>query len=167
MEGNKNSKPRGLLVFGAPCSGKTTFAEKFAKKFGLAYYNLADLMEDYGFSHEQILVLVEQIIKTRQTIVIEGCLDTEKSRVEIRNILRKNGYEPTLIWIQTDVATIRSRLKSKYGGVGKAKKVYEEAFATIEAPADIEFPIILSGKHTFETQSKHVVSGLADGAKKK
>jgi len=31
MEGNK-TKPRALLVFGAPCSGKTTFAEKFARK---------------------------------------------------------------------------------------------------------------------------------------
>ena len=32
----------------------------------------------------------------------------------------------------------------------------------MEAPTDIEHPIILSGKHTFETQTKHVIAGLAD-----
>ncbi|MBQ5732507.1 MAG: hypothetical protein IIV59_05080, partial [Selenomonadaceae bacterium] len=47
-------------------------AEKFAKKFGLAYYNFADLMNDHGFSYEQILVILEEILKTGQTIVIEG-----------------------------------------------------------------------------------------------
>ena len=48
MEGNK-SKPRALLIFGAPCSGKTTFAEKFANKFGLAYYDFDKIQSEYGF----------------------------------------------------------------------------------------------------------------------
>ena len=45
MEGNR-SKLRAVLVFGAPGSGKTTFAEKFAKKFNLAYYNLDEIREE-------------------------------------------------------------------------------------------------------------------------
>lgn len=161
MEGNR-VKPRALLVFGAPCSGKTTFAEKFSKKFGLAHYNLDDLKSEHGFTNENILVIVEQILKTRQTIVVEGMLDTERDRMEVRNILRKNGYTPSLIWIQTDVATIRSRLKSKFKSVSKAKKFYDTAVSEMEAPSDSEHAIILSGKHTFETQTKHVVTGLAD-----
>lgn len=161
MEGNK-SKPRGLLIFGAPCSGKTTFSKKFAKKFGLAYYDLDDLAEKNSFSRENILVMLEQILKTGQTILIEGGLKTEKDRTEIRNILRNNNYEPSLIWIQTDVTTLRSRLKSKYKNVSRAKEVYDLAVSELEAPVETEKPIILSGKHTFETQTKHVISGLAD-----
>ena len=46
MEGNKK-KLRAVLVFGAPGSGKTTFAEKFAKKFNLAYYNLDEIINLY------------------------------------------------------------------------------------------------------------------------
>ena len=122
MEGNRRNKPRALLVFGAPASGKTTFAEKFAKKFGLAYYNFADLMNDHGFSYEQILVILEEILKTGQTIVIEGSLDAEANRTEIRNIVRKAGYEPALIWVQTDISTIRQRLKTRYRSVSRAKK---------------------------------------------
>ena len=161
MEGNK-AKPRALLVFGAPCSGKSTFAEKFEKKFKLASYDLDNLVEEYGFTYEQVLIILKQILKTRQTVIIEGGLKTEKDRIEMRNMLRDQGYEPALIWIQTDVATIRSRLKSKFKSVKKAKEFYEKAIEEMEAPGENENAIILSGKHTFETQSKHVVAGLAD-----
>ncbi len=161
MEG-RNIRPRALLIFGAPCSGKTTFGEKFAKKFGLAFYDLDELKEKYSFSRENILIILEQVLKTRHTILIEGELKTEKDRDEIRTLLKNNGYEPSLIWIQTDVATIRSRLKSRFKNVAKAKEVYEKAISEIEAPTESERPIILSGKHTFETQTRHVITGLAD-----
>ena len=162
MEGNKRNKPRALLVFGAPCSGKTTFAEKFAKKFGLAYYNLSTIMSENDFSRNQILAVLEEIFKTRQTVLIEGGIDTEAERVEIRNIARACGYEPALIWLQTDVTTIRNRMKTKFRSVSKAKEVYDTAVAEMEAPTDVEHPIILSGKHTFETQTRHTITGLAD-----
>ena len=162
MEGNKKNRSRALLIFGAPACGKTTFAEKFAKKFNLAFYDLTELMEKYHFSRGSILVIIEQITKTRQTIILEGCLDTEQDRAEIRNLLRKHGYDPALVWVQTDAATIRQRLKSKYRSVTKARDAYEKAVSEIEAPVDSENPIILSGKHTFDTQVRHVVAGLAD-----
>lgn len=161
MEGNQ-SKPRALLIFGAPCSGKSTFAEKFGKKFKLANYDLDELISEHEFTRDEVFIILEQILKTRQTILIEGCLDTEKDRIEMRNLLREHGYEPSLIWIQTDVSTIRSRLKSRFKSVSKAKNFYEKTVASIEAPNENEHAIILSGKHTFETQSRHVVTGLAD-----
>ena len=161
MEGNK-SKPRALLVFGAPCSGKTTFGQKFAKKFGLAFFDFDELKEKNGFTRDDILVILELILRTRQTILIEGALRTEKDREEVRNLLRKSDYTPSLIWIQTDVSTIKNRLKTRYKDVAKAKEVYEKAITEMDAPVDHEHPIILSGKHTFETQTKHVISGLAN-----
>lgn len=161
MEGNQNNKSRALLIFGAPCSGKTAFAEKFAQKFGLAYYDLEELMKE-GFSREQILRIIELVLRTRQTILIEGGLDTEADRSEMRNMLRKHGYEPSLIWIQTDIATLRMRLKSKFRSVSKAREYFDNVTAGMEAPTDFERPIILSGKHTFETQTKHAITGLAD-----
>lgn len=160
MEGNR-TKSRLLLVFGAPCSGKTTFAEKFAKKYNLAYFNVDRLAEEDKFSRNDILKILDLLSYTRANIIIEGGIDTEEERTEIRNIFRAAHYEPSLIWIQTDIATIRNRLRMKYKTIAKAKKVLEGA-DRLEAPADYENPIILSGKHTFETQSKHVLAGLAD-----
>jgi shikimate kinase len=161
MEGNK-LKPRAILLFGAPCSGKTTFAERFASKFSLAYYNIDEIKTENKFTRKNIILILGLIAKTKQTIIVEGGLDTEKERSEIRSLFYNCGYEPSLIWIQTDASTIRNRLKSKYHTVARAKEEYNLAVDRLEAPTDAEHPIILSGKHTFETQTKHVISGLAD-----
>ena len=168
MEGNNTmTKPRALLVFGAPCSGKTTFCESFSKKFSLAYYDLKAFEDERGFSKENTIFILEQILKTRASIIIESGVDTEEDRIRIRNLLRDYGYDPALVWVQTDVATIRARLKKRCRSVPKAKEVYERAVSSMEAPAESEKPIILSGKHTFETQCRHVVKGLAELAESK
>ena len=127
-----------------------------------SFFNLDTIMEENGFSRKNMLTILELIARTQQNVLIEGGLKTEKERGEIKHILRMAGYDVSLVWIQTDIATIRSRLKARFKTVKEAKEFYEKEVATIEAPSDLESPIILSGKHTFETQSKHVLSGLAD-----
>ena len=151
---------RAVLVFGAPCSGKTTFCEKFAKKFKAPYFDLGLLADEYHLDRKMIVLLLEQIAKTGQMLVVEGGLDTEADRIEIRKILRSAGYSSSLIWIQTDVGTIRSRLKARLKSVSAAKATYEDKLELLEAPTDFENPIVLSGKHTFETQLRHVLSQI-------
>ncbi len=164
MEGNK-SKPRALLVFGAPCSGKSTFSEKFAEKFDLALYDFDELKVKYRLTRKNILLIIKLIARTGKTIIIEGGLSTEKEREENRNLLRSAGYDPSLVWIQTDVTTILNRLKVRYKSVSRAKEIYEREVSAMEAPSEMEDPIILSGKHTFETQTRHVLAGLAEVSK--
>ena len=160
MEGNK-TQPRAILVFGAPGSGKTTFSERFAKKFHAAFFDLGELERENKLDRKTVLFLLEQIAKTNVTLVIEGILDTERERTEVRNVLRRSGYNPSLVWIQTDVNTIRQRLKLKNRSAVKAKQEYETRIARMEAPSEVEVPIVLSGKHTFETQLRHVLTQLA------
>ena len=160
MEGNK-TQPRAILVFGAPGSGKTTFSERFAKKFHAAFFDLGELERENKLDRKTILFLLEQLAKTNVTLVIEGILDTERERTEVRNILRRAGYNPSLVWIQTDVNTIRQRLRIKNRSATKAKQEYETRIGRMEAPSEVEAPIVLSGKHTFETQLRHVLTQLA------
>lgn len=160
MEGNK-TQPRAILVFGAPGSGKTMFSERFAKKFHAAFFDLGELERENKLDRKTVLFLLEQITKTNVTLVIEGILDTERERTEVRNVLRRSGYNPSLVWIQTDVNTIRQRLKLKNRSAVKAKQEYETRIARMEAPSEVEVPIVLSGKHTFETQLRHVLTQLA------
>ena len=161
MEGNKKNKPRAILVFGAPCSGKTTYCEKFSQRFKSPYYNLAVMCDEANFTEKQLHVVLEAISKTGQNIIIEGGLDTEAERESVRNLLKSCGYNPALVWIQTDINTIRSRLKQKLRSVAKAKELYDEKISIMEAPADHEKPIILSGKHTFDTQLRHTLAQLS------
>lgn len=160
MEGNKKTKPRAILVFGAPCSGKTTFCEKFSRRFKAPYYDLDSLRQEADFTEKQLHVILGVIAKAGQNIIIEGGLNTEEERDAVRKLLKSCGYNPALIWIQTDVNTIKARLKNRMRSVKKAKEEYETRIAEMEAPSDSEHPIILSGKHTFETQLSHVLSQL-------
>ncbi len=164
MEGKKTHSPatgqRAILVFGAPCSGKTTFSEQFAAQFNATFYDLDSLQQEHNLSRQFILLLVSEIAKTGATLVLEGGNDTEKDRKELVEILRNAGYTPTLIWIQTDVSTIRMRLKNKLKSVEKAKQVYEARVKALEAPSNAEAPIVLSGKHTYPTQLKQVLTQL-------
>ena len=114
------------------------------------------------------LNLIAQISKCKQTLVIEGALDTEKQRNEIRTMLENAGYRPVLVWVQTDLNEIKHRMRHKYKKVDDAKIALANSYKKIEAPADSEDPLVISGKHTFQTQCKNVLTGLSErGAIKK
>ena len=165
MEGKKSqnlSQPRAILVFGAPASGKTTFCEKFSQQFRAPYYDLTKIREDQGFTRDNILYILDLIAETGQNIILEGELDTGADRDEIKQLLHDKGYNPSLIWIQTDVNTIKSRLKTRLKSVAKAKEEYDTKISELEAPSETEDTIVLSGKHTFETQLSNTLSQLAN-----
>ena len=163
---NGKSKPYAILVFGASMSGKTVFAEQFSTRFNAPFLNLAALHEQHHISRKVALALVEQIAKCKSTIVVEGALDNERQRNEMRAILEKAGYQPILIWIQTDLNEIKHRMRRKYKKVSDAKTALESALKSIEAPSEDEPHLVISGKHTFQTQCKNVLMGLSDTSKK-
>ena len=124
------------------------------------------MREEADFTEKQIHVVLEAIAKTGQNIVIEGGLDTEDERNSVRKLLKLSGYAPTLVWIQTDINTIKMRLKLKLRSIARAKEEYDRRIRLMEAPAEIEKPIILSGKHTFETQLSHVLAQLQNDSRR-
>lgn len=160
MEG-KNISPRAFMILGVPCSGKTTFAEKFSKRFKTPYYDLCDICDEFNVPINGALRIIELIAGTKKDIVVEGELEDKNTRVKLRNLLKRAGYQPILVWIQTDDFTIRARLRQRLGSISRAKQEYEARIMHFEAPSEMERPIVLSGKHTFETQLKHILSSLA------
>ena len=64
-------------------------------------------------------------------MVLEGGLDNEKQRNEIKDILTKHGYRPVLVWVQTDLNAIKHRMRHKYNTIAEAK-----AAAGITEPTD-------------------------------
>lgn len=159
---NGKSKPYAILVFGAPMSGKTAFADQFSARFNAPFLNLSQLHEECHITRKVALNLIAQISKCKQTLVIEGALDTEKQRNEVRAILNQAGYRPVLVWVQTDLNEIKHRMRHKYKTVAEAKTVLSESYKKIEAPSEDEDTIVISGKHTFSTQCKNVLTGLSE-----
>ena len=159
---NGKSKPYAVLVFGAPMSGKTTFAEQFSARFNAPFLNLSELYNEHKLTRKLALVLIQQLTKCKQTLIIEGGLDTEKQRNEIKDILTKAEYKPVLVWVQTDLNAIKHRMRHKYKKLEEAKNALAEQYKKIEAPSELERPLVISGKHTFQTQCKNVLTGLSD-----
>ena len=159
---NGKSKPYAILVFGAPMSGKTTFAEQFSARFNAPFLNLSELYNEHKLTRKLALVLIQQLTKCKQTLIIEGGLDTEKQRNEIKDILTKAEYKPVLVWVQTDLNAIKHRMRHKYKKLEEAKNDLAEQYKKIEAPSELERPLVISGKHTFQTQCKNVLTGLSD-----
>lgn len=159
---NGKSKPYAILVFGAPMSGKTTFAKQFSQRFNAPFLNINELYEQYKISRKMAMILVSEIAKCKQTIIVEGGLNTEKQRNEMKKLLVDAGYSPVLIWIQTDTSAIKHRMRHKFKTVAEAKAALEASYKKLEAPAESENPLVISGKHTFQTQCKNVLTGISE-----
>ena len=163
---NGKSKPYAILVFGAPLCGKTTFARQFSERFNVPFVNLLELKEQFKISRKLGLVIVKEIAKCKQNIIVEGALDTERQREEMRTLLKAAGYMPILVWVQTDQVAIKHRLRTKFKKPSEAKAFLDSAYKNIEAPAESEMPLVISGKHTFRTQCGNVLAGLSERSSK-
>lgn len=154
---NGKTKPYGILVFGAPASGKSQFASQFAERFKCPFLDFSK----HKISYSAAAGITEQVAVTGQNIVIEGCIDAEKQRNDLRHRLKKRGYVPVLVWVQADANTIKRRLHQRYKSIEKTKAAFASCYDHMEAPADIEKPIVISGKHTFATQLKVMLAKLS------
>jgi len=153
------SKPHLLIVVGLPGSGKTFFAENFAETFHAPYLSEEILDQccpdiearDFLFNYQ-----LDQLLRTNQTIVVDGKSDARTERMELARKAKANGYESLLIWIQTDPQTAKSRaLKNN-----RSNEAFEQIAKRFTAPNALEKPIVISGKHTYASQAKVVLKRL-------
>lgn len=158
------SKPHLIIMVGVPGSGKTFFAEKFAETFRAPYISFEKiasyLPENYKAAEEIAQYQLDELLKTSQSLIVDGTGDSRTSRAELARKARTAGYEALLIWVQTDPATAKSRALKQYKEAGKNPDDYEKALKCFTPPSAIEKPVVLSGKHTYATQAKVVLKKL-------
>jgi predicted kinase len=154
------------MVYGAPGAGKTFFAEQFSDKFRAPFIDLDSLRRQifkpptYLAEESQDvkklgLSILSNMFRSHAMIVLEGGLDTKKDRRQVIKAAETAGYQPMLIWVQTDPKTTKSRARTKL-----TNAQFEEAVNSLEPPTAKEQPIVVSGKHTFDTQIKVILKQL-------
>ena len=156
------SKPYAILVFGAPMSGKTFLAEHLSHAINAPFLNLTYLMREYRMTKKLAEELINQISRSKSTLIIEGLIDTEEERKEMREFLEKAGYQVSMIWVQTDLNTIKQRMRKKFRTLSEAKVALSKSLSKIEAPSEDEKTIVISGKHTPQTQCRNIINCLTD-----
>ena len=159
---NGKKKPYAILVFGAPMSGKTSFAEHFSESIEAPFINFYKLQEDNKLTRKTAIEFIRIIARGKQTIIVEGMGDSESNRDEMRKLFTELGYQTALIWVQTDLNAIKQRMLRRYKKLADAKAALSASYEHLEAPTEGEGAIVISGKHTPQTQIKNVLSRLAD-----
>lgn len=161
------SQPHLIVLVGAPGSGKTFFAEKFADTFHAPYVSrerIASLLaEPNSFTDELFYYQVYELLKTRQSILVEGISDTRAERLELSRYARAAGYKTLLVWVQTDPATAKNRyLKANKQDKAVSPEAYDELINRFALPMPTEKPVVISGKHTYATQARVVLKKLSE-----
>jgi predicted kinase len=161
------SQPHLLIVVGIPGSGKSFFAEKFAATFQAPYIDYATIMDisAHNTTTSDIYAgyFLRELFKTNHTLVFDGPSNTKAERAALRDLASAAGYKPLYIWVQTDIATAKSRyIKiSRKLGQHVTGSQYDSLMRQFTAPDSSEQPVVvISGKHTYATQAKAVLKNL-------
>lgn len=168
------AKPHLLIVVGVPGSGKSFFAEKFADTFCAPFININTLRSkilaesnydrgEYDMLSNVATYMLDQALKTKQTVVLEAQGATKTERLELAKKARQAGYTPLLVWVQVD------KLTSKKRSIGRMRDEserltadqYSSMFDRFTPPAENENYVVISGKHTPASQARVVLKHLA------
>ena len=147
-------------MVGLPGSGKTFFAAQFAKAFGSPFIDINELS---GYCQDDAAAAVvgktflQEIAKTKQPFIYEGDSNTRARRSEFVRWARSEGYRPVIIWVQTDVATARSRSVKNQRLSREAFDYYVRRFSE---PTTGEIYFVISGKHPYSSQSRAALTFL-------
>lgn len=163
------NKPHLLVVIGIPGAGKSFFAEKFADTFSIPYLSYEALQVASGMTlndkdtGEVAGVMFQELVKTKQTLILEGPGTTRTDRISLAQLARQSGYVPLFIWVQTDTATAEKRtLKNKQSGVNLSEEEFAGAVKRFTPLHASEKSIVISGKHTYASQAKIVLKRLIE-----
>ncbi|MBC7564964.1 ATP-binding protein [Candidatus Saccharibacteria bacterium] len=156
--------PHVIIMVGIPGSGKTTFAEHFAKTFRAPYINPRDISEltiDAEATEKVTKLLFGELLKTNRTLIYEGSTYMKTQRMALKNMVTKAGYKALFVWVQTDPAESKHRATKKQKNRNLSAAAFDAAFRQFQNPSESEKPIVISGKHTYATQLKAVLKRLS------
>lgn len=168
------ARPHLIVVVGIPGSGKTTFAEQFAKEFGVPFVNpsyieqhmLGVRYESNNSEARAIAIgdkLLKEFLKTGQTIIYEDITGSREFRKTMIKVARSAGYKPFFIWVQTDSAEASRRsARSTKEVEGMEASRFDEIVERFTVPATNEKAVVISGRHTFASQIRGVIKRLMD-----
>lgn len=174
------SQPLVIVVTGLPGSGKTFFANSFATTFGAASVSNDKirwtLFANHTYSeNENAMVdqisdlLIAELLRTKRTFIIDGGYNSSLKRKHIEIIAKKAGFATLTVEVQTEPLTAKDRAKSRSAKnpCDKFKQSLKpEQFAKLvknyEAPTIGRSSVVISGKHTAQTQLRTVLKKIVE-----
>ncbi len=166
------ARPHLIVMVGISGAGKSQFATQFADVFKVPLISreqaLTQIFPGVNFDQSKSETadranryLLDQLLKTEQTIVYDGASDTRAERLELTKIAKAAGYEALFVWVQTDPLEAKRRAIKLNKARSLSSNQYEASLARFRVPTAAEKAVVISGKHTFASQLKIVLKNLS------
>lgn len=159
--------PHLIILSGIPGSGKSTFAEQFAKTFAIPFIDPKKYTRYVSSEKDRMelaTVVAEQLIASNQSVMIETTVGTRSERTKLVNLAKKHGYTPMIIWLQVSPSVAKQRSLKSAGERDTDGRYFAHAMQMFSQPHEAERPVVLSGMHTFSTQAQAILKRLSAGS---
>jgi len=172
------NRPLLVVLYGFPGAGKTHFSRQLSEYISSAHLNSdrirAELFKNPRHDKQENSIvnhlmqyMAEEFLKAGVSVVYDYNVMRANQRRELRDVARRTKAQPLLIWLQIDADSAFARLNNrdrrksddKYA-VTYDKNSFESAIEYMQNPQITEDYMVISGKHTFNTQRSAVVKKL-------
>ncbi len=177
MQKVDTSKPVLIMLYGFPGAGKTHFATHLAETISAAHLHgdriRHELFENPKYDKDENEVvnhlgqyMAHEFLKAGVSVVYDGDASRLSQRRAIRDLARKTHAVPILIWLQIDSDSAQQRIttRDRRKNENKFARPYDKGtFASyvgvMQNPSNEDY-IVISGKHTFNTQRSAVIKKM-------
>ncbi len=164
MKPSDTVKPRIVIMVGIPGSGKSFFAEHFSETFKAPLISLHKIRQELTADSEnkeavkQIAnYILGETLKTGKIIIYEGNTDKRSERTNLAKKAYETGYDPIFVWVQTEINDAKKR-STKTGGLSEYE--FNNKLKQFSPPHASERFVVISGKHTYNTQLKAILKSI-------
>jgi predicted kinase len=172
-------KPLLILLYGYPGAGKTFFARQLSEHFQAAHIHSErirnELFERPHYDKEENDVIAQlmnymagEFLSAGLSVVYDGTSLRAAQRRALRDLARRSHAQPVLIWLQIDTDSAyartqnrdRRRADDKYASPSD-RATFERIAGSMQNPQNEDY-IVVSGKHTFDTQLSAFIKRLRE-----
>lgn len=158
------------MLYGYPGAGKTYFARQLSDNMQLAHLQAdrirAELFEQPRYDKQENEVvsqlmnyMAQEFLNAGVSVVYDASVPRVAQRRQLRDMARKSGAAPLVVWLQVDADTAfarglkrdRRRADDKYAAQ-HTQATFDQARRAMQNPTNNEDYTVISGKHVFSTQ---------------
>lgn len=174
------NRPTLILLYGYPGAGKTYLARQLCEDIQAAHVQSDriryELFEQprYDQQENQIVdhllqYMTEEFLGAGISVVYDINAMRASQRRELRDMARKNKVQTMLVWMQVDPDSAYARiskrdhrkLDDKYTP-SIDRRTFEQIASRMQNPQSTEDYMVISGKHTYQTQRSAIIKKLYD-----